>query len=233
MPYTVTRDYKAYQPLNTWWAEQASVVYTEFRDGNVPAGYRQLRALQASLSLLPAGVEEVRLRSDTAGYQHELLRYCESGADERFGRIEFSVGCDVTPEFRKAVKELSESDWQAIYKEFDGDRMKTNQEWAEVCFIPNAIGHKRDAPVYRYLAIREVMGSMELAGAGIVAAVLSLPDHANKFSALQAIWFGNEHGLGRREVDSLAPAAMWKIRRGSLGDEGRFGWRQVAVWRLW
>ena len=158
------KDYKAYQPLNTWWAEQASVVYTEFRDGNVPAGYRQLRTLQASLSLLPAGVEEVRLRSDTAGYQHELLRYCEEGSDKRFGRIEFSVGCDVTPEFKKAVKELSESDWQAIYKEFGGDRMKTNQEWAEVCFIPNAIAHKKGGHVYRYLAIREVMGSMELPG---------------------------------------------------------------------
>jgi len=145
------KDYKAYQPLNTWWAEQMLVVHTEFRDGNVPAGYRQLRALQASLSLLPAGVEEVRLRSDTAGYQHELLRYCEEGTDERFGRIEFAVGCDVTPEFKKAVLEVAESDWQPIYKEFDGGRIKTNQEWAEVCFIPNAVGHKKDGPVYRYL----------------------------------------------------------------------------------
>jgi hypothetical protein len=30
--------YAAYQPINTWWAEQGLVVHTEFRDGNVPAG---------------------------------------------------------------------------------------------------------------------------------------------------------------------------------------------------
>lgn len=140
------------------------MVHTEFRDGNVPAGYRQLAAFKEALAMLPAGIEQVRLRSDTAGYQHELLRYCAEGTNERFGRIEFAIGCDVTPEFKKAVMELGEGDWQAIYKEREGCRIKTNQEWAEVCFVPSAIGHKKSAPVYRYLAIREAMGSMELPG---------------------------------------------------------------------
>jgi len=62
------------------------VLHTELRDGNVPAGYEQLRVLQEALALLPAGVETVRLRSDTAGYQHELLRYCARGEGGRFGR---------------------------------------------------------------------------------------------------------------------------------------------------
>jgi hypothetical protein len=158
------KGYKAYQPLNTWWAEQELVLHTDFRDGNVPAGYEQLRVLQEALAILPEGVEKVHLRSDTAGYQHDLLRYCAKGENERFGRIEFAIGCDVTPEFKKAVLETEEKDWRPIYKEFDGDRRKTNQEWAEVCFIPAAIGYNKSAPVYRYLAIREVMGSMELPG---------------------------------------------------------------------
>lgn len=51
-----------------------------------------------------------------------------------------------------------------IYREFDGHRMKTNQEWVEVCFVPAAIGYSKRAPVYRYIAIREVLGSMELSG---------------------------------------------------------------------
>jgi hypothetical protein len=159
------KGFKSYQPLNTWWAEQQIVLHTEFRDGNVPAGYEQLRVLKESLTLLPEGVEQVRLRSDTAGYQHSLLRYCERGEDQRFGRIEFSVGADVTPELKKAVlTEVGEKDWQPIYREFDGKRIQTNQEWAEVCFVPNAIAHSKNAPVYRYLAIREVMGSMDLPG---------------------------------------------------------------------
>jgi hypothetical protein len=158
------KTFKAYQPLNTWWSEQGLILHTEFRDGNVPAGYDQLRVLQEALSILPVGVEKVRLRSDTAGYQHALLRYCAKGENERFGKIDFAIGCDVTPEFKKAVMEVEDSDWQTIYKEFDGNRIRTNQEWAEVCFVPNAIGHKKDAPVYRYLAVREAIGSMTLPG---------------------------------------------------------------------
>ena len=140
------------------------VLHKDFRDGNVPAGHEQLRVLQEALGLLPESVEQVRLRSDTAGYQHELLRYYAKGEHKRFGRIDFAIGCDVTPEFKKAVMEVADSDWQSIYLEFDGHRMKTNQEWAEVCLIPAAIGYSKRAPVYQYIAIREVMGSMELPG---------------------------------------------------------------------
>ena len=42
--------------------------------------------------------------------------------------------------------------------------MKTNLEWAEICFILNAISLSKRAPVYRYPAIREVMGSADLPG---------------------------------------------------------------------
>jgi hypothetical protein len=163
--YFSYKGFKSYQPLNTWWAEQEMVLHTEFRDGNIPAGHEQLRVFKESLSLLPEGIDQVRLRSDTAGYQHSLLRYCEQGKDLRFGRIEFSIGSDVTPEFKKAVlTEVRQKDWKPIFKEYDGVRMKTNQEWAEVCFIPNAIAHRMDAPAYRYLAIREPLGSMDLPG---------------------------------------------------------------------
>jgi len=54
-------------------------VHSEFRDGNVPAGYEQLRVLEEAARLLPAGVTKLYLRSDTAGYQHDLLKYCAEG----------------------------------------------------------------------------------------------------------------------------------------------------------
>ena len=149
--------FRSYQPLNTWWAEQGVVAHTEFRDGNVPAGFEQLRVLTEALEYLPEGVEKVRLRSDTAGYQHDLLKYCETGGNERFGKIEFAIGCDVTPEFKKAVQEVPDLDWAAITKEVNGKRIDTGRQWAEVCFVPNAIGHSKNGPEYRYIATREVM----------------------------------------------------------------------------
>ena len=151
------KGFKSYQPLNTWWHEQGFILHTEFRDGNVPAGFEQLRVFKEALDCLPENVEKVKLRSDTAGYQHNLLKYCEKGENERFGRIEFAIGCDVTHAFKIAVAQASDSEWLPIYKIKNGRRMKTNSEWAEVCFVPNELCHSKNAPVYRYLAKRQLM----------------------------------------------------------------------------
>ena len=141
--------YPSYQPINTWWAEQGVVVHTEFRDGNVPAGFEQRRVLEEALDCLPKGVKKVRMRSDTAGYQHELLRYCEGQDNKRCGRIEFTIGCDVTPEFKKAVLEVGDEDWTVLMKrERSGELRETRRQWAEVCFVPNAIGHSKHGPEY-------------------------------------------------------------------------------------
>jgi hypothetical protein len=158
------RGYQAYQPLSTYWAEQDLVVHSEFRDGNVPAGYQQLRVLQEVLEHLPAGIEGVMLRSDTAGYQQELLRYCAEGHHQRFGVIEFAVGVDVTREFKKAVGEVAEEEWQPLEREVAGRKVPTGQQWAEVCFVPNWVGRSKHGPQYRYLAIREPLAQAPLQG---------------------------------------------------------------------
>lgn len=158
------KGFKGYQPLNVWWWEQDCVVHTEFRDGNVPAGFNQRRVFDEALSCLPSGVEKVYLRSDSAGYQHDLLRYCELGENERFGRIEFAIGCDIGTEFKKELYQVDESEWHPIHKVINGLVKETGQEWAEVCFVPKAISRSKKGPDYRYLAIREVVKQKELPG---------------------------------------------------------------------
>jgi hypothetical protein len=150
------KGYRAYQPLTTYWFEQDLILHSEFRDGNVPAGHEQLRVFQESLAALPAGVEEVLLRSDSAGYQKELLRYCAAGKNERFGVIGFAIGADVTDALRKAVAEIEESQWHSMP---DG-----HQQWAEVCFVPNWAGHSKKNPDYRFITIREPLKQPTLPG---------------------------------------------------------------------
>jgi hypothetical protein len=150
---------KAYQPLNVWWAEQHMVLHTDFRDGNVPAGYDLLRVFGEALDTLPEGVETVWLRSDTAGYQHDIMRYCENATNERFGRIKFAIGCDVTFEFKKAVAEVPEGEWKRVrkYERQTDTYEETPLECAEVCFVPNGIGHSKSGLEYRYIATRELL----------------------------------------------------------------------------
>jgi DDE family transposase len=133
------------------------IVHTEFRDGNFPAGYELLRVFKEALEYLPEGVKKVRLRSDTAGYQHNLFKYCEMKGNKRFGKIEFAFGCDVTQAFKKAVSEVPDSEWKRLTRKVEGKEVETNREWAEVCFVPNAIGHSKKGPEYRYVATRELM----------------------------------------------------------------------------
>lgn len=150
------KGYRAYQPLNVYWAEQDMVVHTEFRDGNVPAGHELKRVVEEAVEGLPRSVKKVRVRSDTAGYQHEVLRYCDAEDNKWCGRIEFTVGCDVSPEFKKAVGEVEEEDWKPLMKKDRwGGEYDSGRQWAEVCYVPNAIGKSKKGPEYRYLAIRE------------------------------------------------------------------------------
>jgi hypothetical protein len=154
------KKYKAYQPLNIYWAEQGLVVLSEFRDGNVPANFDLLRPFHRALELVPTGVEKVYLRSDAAGYQGDLLKYCAEAKNKRFGVIEFAVGVDVTPEFKRAVKEVAEADWRPLPRKA-GARV---QEYAEICYVPRLVGHKKHGAVYRYLAIREPLEQQTFPG---------------------------------------------------------------------
>lgn len=156
------KGFKAFQPLNCWWAEQGTMLYSEFRDGNVPAGHEQLRVMKDCLGHLPGSVKQVSLRSDSAGYQEELLLYCGEGKDPRFGVIDFAVAADVTAAFRAAVMATAEGAWQPLIRMVDGKPQETDQEWAEVCFVPAWAGHSRKRADYRFLAIREPLRQLDL-----------------------------------------------------------------------
>ena len=172
------KKHKAYQPLNIYWAEQGLVLLSEFRDGNVSANFDLLRPFQQALEMVPMGVEKVYLRSDAAGYQGDLLRYCASAKSKRFGVIEFAAGVDVTAEFKKAVREVGEADWRPLPQ---GKRGKV-QEYAEVCFVPGLVGCKKRGPSYRYLAIREPLEQQALPG---VEEQLSFPFQTMDWGAVK------------------------------------------------
>ena len=156
------KKFRAYQPLNCWWAEQGAMLYSEFRDGNVPAGHEQLRVMQDCLRHLPSSVKKVSLRSDTAGYQQELLLYCGEGKDPRFGVIGFAVSADVTEAFRAAVLATASSEWKPLLRMVDGEPQQTGQEWAEVAYVPDWAAHSKKRKDYRFLAIREPLRQLAL-----------------------------------------------------------------------
>lgn len=232
------KKFRAYQPLNCWWAEHGVMLHSEFRDGNVPAGYEHLRVLRDSLAGLPAGVRQVRVRTDTAGYQQDLLLYCGEGKDRRFGVIEFAIGADVTDALRQAVLSVPEAAWQPLLRAFDGQLQDTGQQWAEVPYVPNWAGDSKRRADYRFLAIREPLGQLELGD----AEQLPFPTEVfgatgrHKLFALvtnlgcpgdQVIWWHRER-CGKSEE---AHAVLKHDLAGGVLPSGRFG-ANAAWWAL-
>jgi hypothetical protein len=148
---------KAYEAFNTYCHEYDIMVGTQLRGGNVHPGSEQLEELKRILSIIPEGIKKVTIRSDTAGYQEELLRYCAEGKDERFGVIDFTVSCKVGDGFKKAVKAVPEGDWKPVTKEEkkggETIQKETGQEWAEVNYVPE--WEVKSKVEYRFIAIRE------------------------------------------------------------------------------
>jgi len=131
---------RGYQPVFVLWAEQDVILTDEFRDGNVPAGSGNLRVVQKAVESLPPGVEQIRVRGDSALYEHALL-------DWLAGRgIGFAVSADMSRQLRAAIEALPEEAWQQ-----DAVDAQAVRQWAEVAFVSD---EQRSREPHRYLAIR-------------------------------------------------------------------------------
>jgi hypothetical protein len=148
---------KAYEAFNTYCPEYDIMVGTQLRGGNVSPGYEQFEELKRILSVVPEGIKKVTIRSDTAGYQEALLRYCAEGKNERFGEIDFTVSCKVGDGFKQATKAVPEVEWKPILKEEKKGGMSicmnTGEEWASVNYVPDWV--VKSNAEYRFIAIRE------------------------------------------------------------------------------
>ncbi|GAC1568886.1 MAG: hypothetical protein NVS3B14_20460 [Ktedonobacteraceae bacterium] len=152
------KHFRAYQPFNVWWAEQEVVLASEFRDGNVPAGYSILPVIKEAVESLPEGVEEVLMRQDTAAYQTEVLAWCEREREHpKYGRILFTISADITQALRDEIRKVTQ--WTPEYRIKGGKQEKTGREWAEVVFVPNSHALLTDIfEPFRYLVMRERLG---------------------------------------------------------------------------
>lgn len=119
------------------------------------------------------------------------MRFCANPNKGRFGVIEFAIGAKVTQSFKRAVGEVEESQWSRLYRKTDKGLVATGQEYAEVCFVPEELARKKDGPVFRYLAIREVCGATGASPNG-PATFIAVSDHAFRVGEIQGVRDGHE-----------------------------------------
>jgi hypothetical protein len=118
-----------FAPMLAYGDETGEALAGELRPGNAGANNAadQIAVAEQAIAQIPAEhVEtlELLLRVDSAGASHELLDWC------REGRIEFSVGYDLTETVRAAILKLAEPDWDCSLDQ-DG-RQRPNGQVAEI-----------------------------------------------------------------------------------------------------
>lgn len=136
--------YKAFQPMEVVWAQTMLVLADEFRQGNVPASKDIKRLVDEAYEALPPGPWQVKVRSDSAAYEQDVLDHWH---DRGWG---FAVSADMTTHLRAEIEKLPNDAWRVWKTEARG----VVREWAEVIFVPSRRSEKKDTKPYRYLAIR-------------------------------------------------------------------------------
>jgi hypothetical protein len=99
-----------FHPMLAYGDETGEALAGELRSGNAGANTAidQIDVAEQAVEQIPVEyIENIKLllRVDTAGASHELLDWA------REGRIEFSVGYDLTETVRAAILQIPDSDW--------------------------------------------------------------------------------------------------------------------------
>ena len=197
---------RGYQPVLALWAEQDVIIADEFRDGNVPAGSGNRRVVEKAVAALPPGVTEIRVRGDSALYEHDLLRWLDGRG------IGYGISADLGRELVAAIRALPEAAWREA-----GEEVQAIRHWAEVAYVPSDGVATRDRPAPpRYLVLRvsQKQGGLFADGSTVrhFAVVTNLPDPAGG-SGLDLIrWQRGKAGTiehaHRVLKDELAAAAL-------------------------
>jgi hypothetical protein len=136
--------YKAFQAMKVCWAETMLVLAEEFRDGNVHPGKDIQRMIDEALAMLPIGEWKVKIRSDSAAYDQDILDHWNGN---HWG---FAVSADMSKQLKQQIEQLPDNAWQ-LWKTGKGGIIR---EWAEVPYVPYREYEKKDSQPYRYIAIR-------------------------------------------------------------------------------
>lgn len=97
---------QGYMPMIGHLAEAGVVIHEEFRDGNIAPATGNLEFIKACESRMPEGHRIAHVRLDSAGYQADLVNYCEDTGKT------FAIGGRLDAPTLSAIRLLPESAWK-------------------------------------------------------------------------------------------------------------------------
>jgi hypothetical protein len=135
---------RGYYPMLGFVAETKGLLLAEFRDGNVSPSTDAPGFLRRLVSRLPKTVEKIRLRSDSAWFNHQVMDDCA-----REG-IEFVVTAEINSHTRDLAARIPDQHWEVF-----GD--DPDEQVAETVY-----SFERGTGAYRLIVLREPVRQMTL-----------------------------------------------------------------------
>lgn len=183
------KGFDGYNPLLAWLDEPNVFLSGVFRPGN-SSPQSHLRSLVAQCRrLLPQGMK-LRLRSDSAGYNAEVLRYCDKHG------IEFSISADLDAAVLASIEAIPDEKWQLVVR---GEESFLLAETVHV--IGSKTKHER-LPAFRLIVTKKLSGQLELFKDPIKrrAIIADLPE---KMSTLEVLDHHNDRGRMEKAIGEL------------------------------
>ena len=142
---------RGYQPIVAYCKELGMIIHCEMRDGNVAAKTDIQRFLEETLELLPSRVSSVSVRMDGAGYQMDVISYCNRPSLRplslhRFGKIGFVISAPLYPEARDTIIRTPSSAWSEMAEDYG--------KGAEINHVPTNVAKMKTDERVRYVAYR-------------------------------------------------------------------------------
>ena len=100
------KGFKGYMPMVGHIAESGMILCDEFREGNDSPASRNLEFYKDCESHLPEGKRIKYFRSDSAGYQGEIIDYCEDKG------IEYAIGAKLDSAVVELITEIPKGQWR-------------------------------------------------------------------------------------------------------------------------
>jgi hypothetical protein len=100
------KGFKGYMPIVGHIAENGMVLGDEFREGNDSPAARNLDFIKHCEAQLPKGKKIKYFRSDSAGYQGDIIDYCEDKG------IEYAIGAKLDSAVVELINEIPKEQWR-------------------------------------------------------------------------------------------------------------------------
>ena len=126
-----------YQALAVFAAEAGLLLAQDFRSANTHPGSGAVALIEHALTMILPGTR-LRLRSDSACYDKDVVKLCEQRG------LTFTITADMTAPLRRKIEDLPEKAWYSI---------SSTEEAANLYYQPT------DWPkMYRFIAVRKRKG---------------------------------------------------------------------------